>query len=78
MTEEEWKDFKYSIEEVGEELPFFYKGDEWWISRIPEEKSFVLTRSRDSYSQFFETADELFNQGLVDGKPFIERVPEFE
>lgn len=76
MNKEDWKQFKHLIEDVEEELPFFYKGDEWWISRVPEEKSFLLTRSKDSYTQEFYTAEELFNQGLMDGKPFIERLPE--
>lgn len=73
MDEKVWKEFKEAIEE-GQELAFDYKDEEWWISRVPEEKSFLLTRSRDSYTQAFKTAEELFKQGIIDGKPFIERI----
>ncbi|GEL06234.1 MULTISPECIES: hypothetical protein [Rummeliibacillus] len=73
MDENVWKEFKEAIEE-GQELSFDYKNEEWWISRVPEEKSFLLTRSKDSFTQAFHSAEELFLHGLIDGKPFIERV----
>lgn len=78
MNAKEWEDFKIAIVDKEQELSFYYKSEEWWISRVPKQKSFLLTRSKDSYTQAFETAEELFNNGIVDGKPFIERVKDFE
>lgn len=75
MDEETWKTVKEAIDE-GQELSFDYKGDEWWISRVDAPKSFLLTRSSDSYTQYFETADELYEKGIINGKPFIERIDE--
>ncbi|MFJ8261072.1 hypothetical protein ACIQ4I_03800 [Rummeliibacillus sp. NPDC094406] len=77
MDEIVWKEFKEAIEE-GQELAFDYKDEEWWISRVPEEKSFLLTRSTDSLTQSFKTSDELFNNGVIDDKPFIERIKDIE
>ncbi|WP_397538899.1 hypothetical protein [Rummeliibacillus pycnus] len=77
MDEKVWKEFKEAIEE-GQELAFDYKDEEWWISRVPEEKSFLLTRSRDSFTQAFKTSDELFNNGIIYEKPFIDRIKEIE
>jgi len=77
MNEKEWQEFKDAIEE-GQELPFDYKSEEYWISRVSEEKSFLLTRSKDSYTQAFETSDELFNKGLVDNKFFMEIVKDID
>ena len=73
MDQETWEAVQEAIDE-GQELSFDYKGDEWWISRIDAEKSFLLTRSSDSYTQYFETAEELYQKGIIDGKPFIERI----
>nr|WP_146552822.1 hypothetical protein [Rummeliibacillus sp. SL167] len=62
-----------------QELNFFYKSEEWWISRLyGEEKSYLLTRSKDSYIQEFRTAKELFENGMIDGKKFKERVPDLK
>ena len=78
MNDQEWQEFKEAIEE-GQELSFDYKGEEYWISRVlREEKSFLLTRSSDSYTQEFTTSDELFMVGLVEGKPFIKIVKDIE
>lgn len=75
MDEETWKAVQAAIDE-GQELSFDYKGDVWWISRVNEEKSFLLTRSSDSYTQRFETAESLYENGLIDGKPFIQWIEE--
>lgn len=75
MDEATWKAVQAAIDE-GQELSFDYNGDEWWISRVNEEKSFLLTRSSDSYTQRFETAEALYENGLIDGKPFIQRIEE--
>lgn len=62
-----------------QELNFFYKSEEWWIGRLyGEEKSYLLTRSKDSYTKELWTAKELFEKGSIDGKKFIERVPDLE
>lgn len=75
MDTETWKTFKEAIDE-GQELSFDYKGEEWWISRVPAEYSFLLTRSSDSDTQYFKTAEDLYENGLIDGKAFIERISE--
>lgn len=75
MDQQTWKAVQEAIDE-GQELSFDYKGDEWWISRTNAEKSFLLTRSSDSYTQYFNTANELFKNGLINGKTFIERIEE--
>lgn len=79
MKDNEWKEFKKAFVDEQQEVFFYYKGEEWWISRLyGKEKSYLLTRSRDGYTQEFRTAEELMNDSDMDGKPFIERVPEFE
>lgn len=73
MTEKEWQEFRFAVEVEEQELAFYYKGEEWWISRLyGEEKNYLLTRSKNSYTQEYRTAVELFNNGIVDGKPFID------
>lgn len=77
MDKQGWKNFQEMIDE-GQEISFNFKGEEWWISRLyDEEKSYLLT-APDTYTQFFKTADELYKNGMMDGKPFIERVPEID
>ncbi|GEL05643.1 hypothetical protein [Rummeliibacillus stabekisii] len=79
MDSKEWEDVRRAIEDENQEVSLDYNGEEWWISRLySEELSFLLTRSKDSYTQRFITAQELFNNGIVDGKPFIERVKDFD
>lgn len=79
VSEKEWKEFKEGIVDEEQELSFSYKSEEWWISRLyGKEKSYLLTRSKDSYTQEFQTAEELFTNGIIDGKKFIERVPDLE
>lgn len=75
MDEETWLEIQQAIDE-GQELSFDYRGEEWWISRIDDERSFLLTRSSDSLTQYFKTAEELYEKGMIDGKPFIERIAE--
>lgn len=72
MSEKEWKEFKEGIVNEEQELSFSYKSEEWWISRLyGEEKSYLLTRSKDSYTQEFRTAEELFANGIIDGKNLL-------
>lgn len=75
MDEETWLEIQQAIDE-GQELSFDYRGEEWWISRIDDERSFLLTRSSDDLTQYFKTAEELYEKGMIDGKPFIERIAE--
>lgn len=75
MDSETWEQVKEAIDE-GQELSFDYKGDEWWISRVQADDSFLLTRSSDSDTQYFKTAEDLYQHGFIDGKAFIDRVPE--
>lgn len=75
MDEKTWLEVQQAIDE-GQELSFDYRGEEWWISRIDDERSFLLTRSSDSLTQYFKTAEELYEKGMIDGRPFIERIAE--
>lgn len=75
MDEETWLEVQQAIDE-GQELSFDYRGEEWWISRIDDERSFLLTRSSDDLTQYFKTAEELYEKGMIDGRPFIERIAE--
>lgn len=75
MDEETWLEVQQAIDE-GQELSFDYRGEEWWISRMDDERSFLLTRSSDSLTQYFKTAEELYEKGMIDGRPFIERIAE--
>lgn len=75
MDKETWTTVQEAIDE-GQELSFDYKGEEWWISRVDGELSFLLTRSSDSYTQYFKTAEELYTKGMIEGKPFIDRIEE--
>ena len=65
-------DWKYFVESVGwgEEYSFDYNGEEYWISQNKEGR--YLTRSRDSYTQDFETVEELFANGRIEGKTIAE------
>ncbi|MBE7031467.1 MAG: hypothetical protein E7401_00720 [Ruminococcaceae bacterium] len=54
----------------GEEFFFFYNSEKYWISQ--NELGLYLTRVKDSYTQSFNTAQELFENGLVDGKTIAE------
>jgi hypothetical protein len=50
----------------GMEYNFYIDNDEYWISQNSE--GFYLTRVRDSYSQEYRTAEELFRYAKIDGK----------
>ncbi|WP_153733150.1 hypothetical protein [Sporosarcina obsidiansis] len=63
MTVNEYEEFQKLIG-MGEELNFYYRGDEYWISHTPG-KSY-LTRSEDSYSQEFSSHEQLFERGMID------------
>ncbi|WP_413485878.1 hypothetical protein [Brochothrix thermosphacta] len=78
MDETQWENFRQAIVEEGQELSFDLNGEEWLISRLhDEEKSYLLT-APNSDTQFFKTAEELFEKGIVNGKPFMEQIPYFE
>lgn len=75
MDEETWLEVQQAVDE-GQELSFDYRGEEWWISRIDDERSFLLTRSSDGLTKYFKTAEELYEKGMIDRRPFIERIAE--
>ena len=54
---------------IGEEIALYYENEEYWISRS-QDGQFLLPRSKDSDTQFFITADELFEKGTIDGHSF--------
>ena len=78
MDEAQWENFRKAIVDEHQELPFYLDGKEWWISLLyGEENSYLLT-APNSDTQFFATAEELFEKGIVNEKPFMEQVPFFE
>jgi hypothetical protein len=60
----------------GEEFCFYYNNEEYWISQNPE--GYYLTRSRDSFSQEFDTSHALFKKGRIEGKLLSEIYSEIE
>lgn len=65
MNYKEYLELQDNIK-IGEEISLYYEGEEYWISRS-QEGQFLLTRSKDSSTQFFNTADELFERGTING-----------
>ncbi len=53
MTEKEYLEFKNLIS-MGDELNFYYKNDEYWISHI-QDKSFFIQNKRFLYSRVLWT-----------------------
>lgn len=54
----------------GMEYNFYLKDKEYWISH--NEDGYYLSRVSDSYSQEFKTAEDLFENGRIDGKSLLE------
>lgn len=54
----------------GMEYNFYLKDEEYWISH--NESGYYLTRVKDSHSQEFATAEELFKNGRIDGASISE------
>ena len=50
----------------GEEYSFTYKNEEYWISQNPGK--YYLTRIRGSFTQEFNTSEELFTDGTIEGR----------
>lgn len=69
---EEYMKYKDILERVswGEEFFFFYHNEKYWISE--NESGFYLTRVRDSYTQPFSTAQDLFENGIVEEKTLVD------
>ena len=61
--------------DMGEEINFKYKTDEYWISRTPDKK-YHLTRVRDANTQSFDHSQTLFEKARIDGKSFDEIYPD--
>jgi SAM-dependent MidA family methyltransferase len=54
----------------GMEYNFYLNDEEYWISN--NEAGYYLTRVKDSYSQEFATAEELFEKGRINGASVFE------
>ncbi|WP_027085181.1 hypothetical protein [Cohnella panacarvi] len=54
----------------GMEYNFYVDEKEYWISHNKE--GYYLTRVEDSFSQDFDTAEELFEKGRINGLSIIE------
>ena len=54
----------------GEEFLFYYNNEEYWISQNDSKR--YLTRVRGSVTQEFQTTEELFENGRVEGKSLLE------
>ncbi len=63
-----WNEFMELQERVSweEEFSFDYKNEEYWI--IQNIDGYYLTRSRDSFTQEFDTAQALFKNGTIEGR----------
>lgn len=68
MTHQQYLDLQKLID-IGEELNFKYKGNEYWISNTPDNKHH-LTRVSDAYTQTFDNPKTLFKKGKIDGHHF--------
>ncbi|MGA9290080.1 MAG: hypothetical protein WBV93_17255 [Anaerobacillus sp.] len=75
MTKEQFKEFQYGIY-IGEEFNFNYESDEYWISQ--NEKGYYLTKVNGSVTQEFNTANQLFEEGKIDGRFFSEIYKDIE
>ncbi|GLC88468.1 hypothetical protein [Lysinibacillus piscis] len=73
MTEEAYKKLQ-SLIAIGEELNFYYKNDEYWISYGRDGESY-LARSRDHYTQEFSNYEELFEKATIEGIKISEIYP---
>ncbi len=65
MTQDDFKEFQERIG-WGEELNFYYKNEEYWISR--NLNGCHLTKVKGSITQTFVTSEELFQKGRIEGK----------
>lgn len=65
----DYQEFKDRVD-MGEEFQFYFQEDSYWVSHNAE--GFYLTREKDSYSQAFLSAIELFEKGTIEGKTLFE------
>lgn len=56
--------------EWGEEFLFCYNNEKYWISQNSPMR--YLTRERGSVTQEFQSTEELFKYGIIEGKHFFE------
>ncbi|TKI51336.1 hypothetical protein [Lysinibacillus varians] len=75
MTEKEYLEFK-SLLEMNDELNFYYKDEEYWISQS-RGKSY-LSRVKDHYSQEFNGYKELLKKGTIEGMKISEIYPKIK
>lgn len=69
MTLKEFIEFQEGIA-IGEEYSFTFQNEEYWISQNPG--AYYLTRARDSYTQEFESSEDLFKNGKIEGRLLLE------
>ena len=72
MSNEDNEKYEELKERVGwgEEFLFYYHNEEYWISQNSPER--YLTRSRGSITQVFQSTEELFENGRIEGKSLLE------
>lgn len=75
MTEKEYLEFKSHLE-MNDELNFYYKGEELWISHS-RGKSY-LTIVKDQFSQEFNGYEELHENGIIEGMKISEIYPDLK
>ncbi len=61
----------------GEEFSFYYNDKQYWISQNDPKKRY-LTKVEGSETQEFQSTDELFKLGRVEGKSLLEIWDEIE
>lgn len=54
----------------GEEFLFCYENEDYWISQKNSKR--YLTRVRGGITQEFQSTDDLFEQGRIEGKSLLE------
>lgn len=75
MTLNEFIELQESVVN-GEEFCFDYQNEEFWISK--NSNVYYITRSRDSFTQEFDTSDTLFKNGTIDDRLLSDIYTEIE
>ena len=69
MTKDEFKEFQERIG-WGEEFNFYYQDEEYWISQNSD--GCYLTKVKGLFTQEFNTKEQLFQRGTINGKRLSE------
>jgi hypothetical protein len=75
MTKNEFEEFQERIG-WGEEFNFYYKDEEYWISQNLD--GYYLTKGKGSFTQGFNTIEQLFQKGTIQGKLLSEIYEEID